>query len=612
MPNTLHDIKDKLLSALDQDYNVVDMATVIEVISILEKTSITKDALEKTRIGKFINELRKKTSNEQLARRAKELVKKWRKLLPVPDHPTFNGERVVGNINTPPVGMIPAGPGPGPGVGPGPGPGNKPASPAIYRSGSGSLAKFASPALMSERVTSPCSSASNSPHLPPRHQGSNRTTVTPSMLMTNKSSVSDQALSSIVSNGNSATSNQVFKPVSPALVAVRQASSGSGKQEVQLSGTNPVACPKPHSPLGRNPASLHNSSRSLSPCLNTSNKTLPSRHLQEASLPHSSAQHPIISPHSGIGHSSLELAKTNAANKRLRKEVSPNLLSKKRRMDERILLNASMANGMDLVHFKNRSSVEIMPSKGSAFESFKATESKDETKEQENAFNDNSGKKRKKIGQPPDNEGSKLEVLSSGLKLQKVKTTQQLIAELQAKKGSMPSIDLLPNITSDPRNCRTNDISLGTFLKRSGNCALFGSDDEVNKTKSELMDRFLQASANEKGLESPAQESLQLDSAPPEEKTRMQIDRVSEEIKKLMASLPDVSSLEIAEEEEEPVLEKKELTEAEILKISTENWENVNGEYDREGNWKEWHEMTIRESYKGDSLHILPYVNIDW
>ncbi|XP_067119263.1 mediator of RNA polymerase II transcription subunit 26-like [Centruroides vittatus] len=611
MPNTLHDIKDKLLSALDPDYNVVDMATVIEVISILEKTSITKDALEKTRIGKFINELRKKTSNEQLARRAKELVKKWRKLLPVPDHPTINGERIVGSISTPPVGMTPAGPGPGPGVGPGPGPGNKPASPAICRTGSGSIAKFASPALMSERATSPCSSASNSPHLPPRHQGSNRTTVTPSVHVTNKLPASDQALGSVVSNGNSATCNQMFKPVSPALAAVQMVSGAGGKQELHLSGTN-LACPKPHSPAGRNPVSLHNSSRSLSPCLNISSKSLPSRHLQETSSPHSSAQHSTISSHSGISHSSLDLAKTNAANKRLRKDLSPSLAGKKRRIEDQVLLNANVANGMDPAHFKNRVTVEIMPSKGSAFESFKANETKDETKEQESAFNDSFGKKKKKVGPPSHHEGPKTEGMSTGLKLQKVKTTQQLIAELQAKKGAMPSIDLLPNLTSDSRNCRTNDVTLGLLLKRSGNCALFGSDAEVNKTKSELMDRFLQASANEKGLESPARESAQLDLAPPEEKPKIHVDRVGEEIEQLMASLPDISSLEIPEEEEEYVPVKVELTEEAILKISTENWENVNGEYDREGKWKEWHEMTTRESYEGDSLNILPYVNIDW
>ncbi|KAL1469267.1 hypothetical protein MTO96_004976 [Rhipicephalus appendiculatus] len=84
------EIKDKLLKALDEDNNVVDMAAVIEVIGMLERTPITKDTLERTRLGKYINELRKRTSNDSLARRAKELVKSWRRLLPCDQQQTPN------------------------------------------------------------------------------------------------------------------------------------------------------------------------------------------------------------------------------------------------------------------------------------------------------------------------------------------------------------------------------------------------------------------------------------------------------------------------------------------------------------------------------------------
>jgi len=59
----------------------VDMGIVVEVISQLEIYSITKEALEATRLGKHINELRRKASDKGLASRAKSLVKKWRELL---------------------------------------------------------------------------------------------------------------------------------------------------------------------------------------------------------------------------------------------------------------------------------------------------------------------------------------------------------------------------------------------------------------------------------------------------------------------------------------------------------------------------------------------------
>ncbi|KAF4527054.1 hypothetical protein B566_EDAN001604 [Ephemera danica] len=81
MQHSPPEIKDKLLKALDSEYNVVDMDAVLEIITILEKTPITKEALESTRLGKHINEFRRKTNNESLAKRAKDLVRRWRDMI---------------------------------------------------------------------------------------------------------------------------------------------------------------------------------------------------------------------------------------------------------------------------------------------------------------------------------------------------------------------------------------------------------------------------------------------------------------------------------------------------------------------------------------------------
>ncbi|KAH8292621.1 hypothetical protein KR054_007832 [Drosophila jambulina] len=79
--NQIQQLTSHLSQALDQNYDVVNMDTVLSVICALEGTTITKEQLEATRLAKYINQLRRRTKNEHLARRAKSLLKKWREMV---------------------------------------------------------------------------------------------------------------------------------------------------------------------------------------------------------------------------------------------------------------------------------------------------------------------------------------------------------------------------------------------------------------------------------------------------------------------------------------------------------------------------------------------------
>lgn len=88
------EIKEQLLKALNGDNNVIDNKAVLEVISILETYPITRTTLEQTRIGKTVNDLRKKIKDEKLAKRAKQLVRSWKNILDG-TAPVVNGEKAV-------------------------------------------------------------------------------------------------------------------------------------------------------------------------------------------------------------------------------------------------------------------------------------------------------------------------------------------------------------------------------------------------------------------------------------------------------------------------------------------------------------------------------------
>lgn len=56
----------------------------------------------------------------------------------------------------------------------------------------------------------------------------------------------------------------------------------------------------------------------------------------------------------------------------------------------------------------------------------------------------------------------------------------------------------------------------------------------------------------------------------------------------------------------------RDVDESEVEQYIKEDVPNLNGNYDKEGLFREWHETLTVDSYKGEPLHILPYTIIDF
>ena len=59
------------------------------------------------------------------------------------------------------------------------------------------------------------------------------------------------------------------------------------------------------------------------------------------------------------------------------------------------------------------------------------------------------------------------------------------------------------------------------------------------------------------------------------------------------------------------IAEALEINDDVVSRIHSEHWTGVNGVYDAYGDWRDWTQTLSLDSFQGDPIHILPYVNVD-
>lgn len=533
---------------------MVDMGIVVDVISQLENYAITKEALEATRLGKLINDLRRKASdkgNKQLASRAKSLVKKWRELLvtqpasgsatPVPPQLTQHKQTAATGPSCTPSGhqalqqkaVVQA------------------AAVAQRLNGHHKILNTSS-SQPSSRLTSPAISSSGSRISPAIHGGHHGSHPRGSSSMPSSASSSPGFSSSRPATPNHHNS----RPVSPA-VPKTNAANKRLRKAMEGADDDDIVILQPAAKKAKN-----------------SSKTPPLM---------VNGKHNYFNNHVNH-HDEMSIGVNNSCDRNSNNAAGSNDVDSGEKSD---------------VHYSN----DVMANNGKS-----------------NGSNAMKKMTRKKQLEQEREHLLEQKLLTARRQASKVRTTQELVQELAL------------------RNSTANHL----------NKAKTSTPSIVNETKTELMNRFFDSQSNgthhQDVLSPPLSDGPPSPSQPPLPTTST---AQAETVDDILAQLPpiDVASIlaeintEMQSEENEseddeveiegliPPIKKEErlnnnksskkehLSEgvkaAMVQELHDGEHESVNGNFNHNGTFKEWHEVVSKETVNGDLLYILPYSVID-
>ena len=595
---------------------------------LIRVDSVVVVLFQQTRIGRNINELRKKTQDRDLAKRAKNLVRSWQQLLT--PHRAAADSAVVNGDGTSGVGGQSGG---------GAAPSGIP-SRLLYQK---------SPAF-SSKPSSPCSrpgtpssvKSCTSPALP---YNSGQSTPTHTWRPRTPSNSSQSKLSPILGR----TCSPVARTPSPALVTGK-AGSGGGRQSpsVPLRATStPISAHRAATTL-----SLSNHSRS-------SPKLPPSQLVNAASMPaltekprtpHTQSFTPsrLASPSIARTSGALttpDLSKSNIRNKR---RFEADACSSHNSNKKFITSKETNASGSHSVALKSHAQVNGLVAHSSQKGSSSslnnhcaaANAKPSVTGRTAMVSNGASG------GVEAGSRFTKLATMSelhTRTHKGKVKTTAQLIQQLHdcgklrlTRSETITKIAL--NQIEKESDCDRSVVppEARPRPRRKPGTAILPhvSGESLSQTKTELVQKFLQTSITPTSSEPDLNSLLKLDlpcnpdsphngsncniSDGPQGGVHWDIESTGSDERNSKPTdpwslLPPLNLEEINWDDDKYVVsERQPVCDADVDRLHTDHWPGVNGQYNDNQQWHNWQQVYSMPSYEGNLLHILPYVDIEY
>ena len=226
-----------------------------------------------------------------------------------------------------------------------------------------------------------------------------------------------------------------------------------------------------------------------------------------------------------------------------------------------------------------------------------------------------------------------LTVKQDKTKASKVKTTAQLIAELQAKSETSSSHlkgDVIEKIRANQmKRESSNNILPSDIRLKSNKRDSRQPHNMLSQAKTELVQKFLQTSVRPNDIKEESESPLSMEMDPcqlqlecnlPDGPTMSAAHELApmsanqQSLLDIYNSLPplNLDQIDWDDDNYEVPEHAQPISDGDVDRLHSEQWSGVNGMWDSLGMWRDWTQTMSVESFEGSRLELLPYVNIDY